>query len=103
MTRKFLLTLFLLAAALSGIAQSRKLAGVVKDGTSREPLPGVSVLLAGTNSGTITDAEGKFILNVPASGGSVVVSYVGFEKQTIEIGNRTSLEVSLGPDVKALE
>jgi TonB-linked SusC/RagA family outer membrane protein len=103
MTRNFLLILFLLASALSGIAQNRSLLGVVKDGLSKEPLAGVSVLIAGTNTGSSTDADGKFALSVPTAGGSIIISYVGFVKQTIEIGNRTSLEIELQPDVKALE
>jgi hypothetical protein len=66
MTRNLLLTLFLLASALSGIAQTRSLKGVVTDGISKEPLAGVSILIAGTNTGSSTDAEGKFVLNVPS-------------------------------------
>lgn len=103
MTRKFLLTLFLLSAALSGIAQSRQLKGVVKDGSTREPLPGVSVLIAGTTNGTTTNEEGAFVLNVSPAGASVIVSYVGFIKQTVQIGNRSSVEVTLEPDIKALD
>lgn len=103
MTKKFLLILILLFPALAGLAQSRQLKGVVIDGVTREPMPGVSILLAGTNTGTATDVEGKFTLNVPAEGGTAIISYVGFVKQTIEIGNRGSLTVVLEPDVKALE
>jgi TonB-linked SusC/RagA family outer membrane protein len=103
MTKKFLLILILLLPALTGLAQSRQLKGVVIDGVTREPMPGVSILLAGTNTGTATDVEGKFTLNVPAEGGTAIISYVGFAKQTIEIGNRGSLTVVLEPDVKALE
>jgi TonB-linked SusC/RagA family outer membrane protein len=103
MTKKFLLILILLFPALAGLAQSRQLKGVVIDGMTREPMPGVSILLAGTNTGTATDVEGKFTLNVPAEGGTAIISYVGFVKQTIEIGNRGSLTVVLEPDVKALE
>ncbi|CAG5068951.1 TonB-dependent receptor P3 [Dyadobacter sp. CECT 9623] len=103
MSRKFLLTLFLLCIALCGKAQTRQLSGTVTDGGSKEPLPGVSVLVAGSNTGTITNAEGKFTLNVPAQGRSVVISYVGFTSQTIEIGKQTALNITLEPDVKALE
>ncbi|MCF2501876.1 TonB-dependent receptor [Dyadobacter sp. CY107] len=103
MARAFLLFLFLLAMSLSGTAQNRQLKGVVTDAASKEPMAGVSVLIAGTTQGTTTDVAGKFSLNVPADGKSIIISYVGFIKQTIEIGNRSSLEVALEPDVKALE
>lgn len=102
--RKPLLLIFtLLLAALVAQAQNRVLKGVVIDGVSKEPMPGVSILISGTNSGTTTDAEGKFALNVPESGANVIISYVGFVKQTIDVANRGSLTVVLEPDVKALE
>jgi TonB-linked SusC/RagA family outer membrane protein len=102
--RKPLLLIFtLLLAALAVQAQNRILKGVVIDGVSKEPMPGVSILISGTNSGTATDVEGKFTLNVPESGANVIISYVGFVKQTIDVANRGSLTVVLEPDVKALE
>jgi TonB-linked SusC/RagA family outer membrane protein len=103
MIRIFTLTLFLLAAALTGTAQNRQLKGSVTDATLKEPLAGVSILIAGTTLGTSTDTEGKFTLNLPADAQIIIISYVGFEKQSIEIGNRTSLAVEMQPDAKALE
>lgn len=103
MTKNVLLILLLLGLSLSGIAQTRQLKGEVKDGISKEKLPGVSVLVKGTRSGTTSDADGKFTLDIPVEGSSVVISYVGFINQTIDIGNRTFLEITLEPDVKALD
>jgi len=103
MTKNVLLILFLLSLSLSGIAQTRQLKGEVKDGVSKEKLPGVSVLVKGTRTGTTSDADGKFALEIPVEGSSIVISYVGFINQTIDIGNRTFLEISLEPDVKALD
>jgi TonB-linked SusC/RagA family outer membrane protein len=103
MTRQILLTMLMLGASLSMMAQNRQLTGAVRDGVSKEPLPGVSVLISGTTDGTITDEQGKFSLKVPDARASVVISYVGFLAQTVQIGNQTNLEIELEADVKSLE
>lgn len=56
--------------------QSHKVSGIVLDETG-EPLIGVSVLIEGTSSGTITDFDGKFILDVQPKS-TLVISYVGY-------------------------
>ena len=57
--------------------QSHKVSGIVLDETG-EPLIGVSVLIEGTSSGTITDFDGKFILDVQPKS-TLVISYVGYQ------------------------
>lgn len=59
--------------------QSHKVSGIVLDETG-EPLIGVSVLIEGTSSGTITDFDGKFILDVQPKS-TLVISYVGYQTQ----------------------
>jgi TonB-dependent SusC/RagA subfamily outer membrane receptor len=62
------------------------------------------VLVKGTTNGTTTDVNGNFSLPAPAGGnGTLVVSFVGFLTQEVAINNRTTLNVKLAPDVKALE
>ncbi len=68
-----------------------------------EGLPGVSILLKGTQQGTVTDASGSFTLNVPDDKAVLVFSFVGYLSQEVTVGNRTSLEISLQTDEKALE
>jgi TonB-linked SusC/RagA family outer membrane protein len=69
-----------------------------------EALPGVSVLLKGTQSGTTTDTQGKFNLEInDNSSNTLVFSFVGYISQEIAItGNRTELDVQLVTDIKAL-
>ncbi|PSL31163.1 TonB-linked SusC/RagA family outer membrane protein [Dyadobacter jiangsuensis] len=80
----------------------RVLTGVVKDNTG-EPLPGVSITVKGTTSGTSTDVEGKFSLSIPDNNVTLVFSFVGYIAQEIQPGAQTSLQIELKPDTKALE
>lgn len=68
-----------------------------------EALPGVSILLKGSQQGTTSDGEGAFSLSVPNSGAVLVFSFVGYISQEIEVGNRTIVNVSLKVDEKALD
>lgn len=63
---------------------------------TKEPLPGATVKLKGSASGTITDEEGNFILNIPGEGGVLVVSFIGFETFEVAVNNEeTNLEIIL--------
>ena len=60
-----------------------------------EPLPGVSVSIKGTQTGTTTDAEGKFSITVPDEKAVLVFSYVGYSSQELTVGSRTTIDVTL--------
>lgn len=66
-------------------------------------LPGVSVMVKGTQRGISTDKEGQFALSVPGESAVLVFSFVGYVTQEILAGNRSSLEVTMSPDLKSLE
>ena len=101
--RRYLFLLSLLFLTFTGaFGQGVSVSGRVS-GESGEALPGVTVLVKGTTNGTATDAEGKFSLNVPEGGGTLVVSFIGYLTQEVPINNRTTINVSLAPDAKALE
>ncbi|GHB86654.1 hypothetical protein GCM10007390_47870 [Persicitalea jodogahamensis] len=82
---------------------SIQVTGHVLDETTSEALPGVSVLLRGTQSGVTTDANGRFTISVPDKNAVLVFSYVGFVKQEVTVGNTTSLNIQLKADTKSLE
>jgi TonB-dependent starch-binding outer membrane protein SusC len=65
-------------------------------------LPGVSVLLKGTTTGTATDVNGAYALNVPDGTGTLVFSFIGFLPQEVAITNQTTIDVKLLTDVKSL-
>ncbi|PWJ57749.1 TonB-linked SusC/RagA family outer membrane protein [Dyadobacter jejuensis] len=66
-------------------------------------LPGVSVVLKGTQQGTITDTKGNFQLDVPDSDAVLVFSFVGYISQEIALGSQTTVNVKLKIDDKSLE
>ncbi|MBD0254271.1 MAG: SusC/RagA family TonB-linked outer membrane protein [Cytophagales bacterium] len=65
-------------------------------------LPGVTVLVKGTTTGTATDAEGNYSITAPDPNGTLTFSYIGYVTQEVPINNRTSLNVTLATDVQAL-
>ena len=64
-------------------------------GKAGDPLPGVSVLIKGTQNGTTTGGEGNFSLTVPNQQTVLVFSYVGYTPQEITVGNRTAINVTM--------
>lgn len=83
-------------------AQDRTITGRVTSAEDGGPLPGVNVLLKGTASGTATDADGKYSLVVPSSGGTLVFTFIGLESKEVEIGAQSVIDVQMSPDVKQL-
>ncbi|MFH5831929.1 SusC/RagA family TonB-linked outer membrane protein [Halalkalibaculum sp. DA384] len=69
--------------------------GQVSDAASGEPLPGVNVVVKGTTTGTSTDSEGGFELNVPSLQDTLVFSFIGYQTQEVPINGRTNIEVAL--------
>src|SRR5258706_7278268 len=100
--KKFLLMCFSFGFAISVWAQDRVVTGKLTAKEDGSALPGVNVVLKGTTSGTVTDAEGSYRLTVPSSGGTIIFSFIGMETIEAEIGDRTVLDVQLGADVKQL-
>ncbi|MFV0266388.1 MAG: SusC/RagA family TonB-linked outer membrane protein, partial [Draconibacterium sp.] len=68
-----------------------------------EPLPGVTVVVAGTNTGVITDANGRFSLSVDASAKSLIFSFVGMASQEVEIGDQTTFSIVMKSEAIGIE
>ncbi|MEM7551218.1 MAG: TonB-dependent receptor [Bacteroidota bacterium] len=83
------------------IAQDKTVSGTVTDGADGTGLPGVNILEKGTTNGTVTDFDGNFRLTV-SENATIVISFVGYEAQEIEVGNRSVIDVQLATDVKQL-
>jgi TonB-linked SusC/RagA family outer membrane protein len=71
-------------------------------GESGEPLPGVNILVKGTTTGTTTDTNGAYRLEVENSGAVLVFSFIGYVTQEVSVGNRTSINIALVEDIQAL-
>jgi TonB-dependent starch-binding outer membrane protein SusC len=103
LTRASLTLVTLLMLAAPAMAQYM-VKGSVKD-TFGEPLIGVSILVKGTTTGTVSDFDGNFELNVPADGeGVAIFSYTGFKTDEIAIGSSTGqLDVVMAEDIARLD
>ncbi|WP_396165379.1 TonB-dependent receptor [Flavobacterium sp.] len=73
-----------------------KIKGTVSDSELNGALPGVNVLVKGSTTGASTDIDGKFLLNTTATSGQVVISYVGFQSQTVSFSVKKGETVDLG-------
>ena len=86
-----------------GLLAQNTLKGVVLDGSSKQTLPGVNVLVAGTTNGTTTDFDGNFTLTNIKKGDRIVFSYIGFKDETITYENQNTITITLQEDQKELK
>lgn len=98
-----LFSLFFVSHAQSIAQGSQKIiTGTVTSFDGKEPIPGVTVLINGTTIGTATDIDGKYSLEVPESGTILIFSFIGFVSQEVLIGNQSTINVTLSPDLQNL-
>lgn len=101
--KKFLLLCFSFVFVTSMVwAQERVVSGRVTAQEDGSGLPGVNVVLRGTTNGTVTDTDGNYKLSVPATGGTLVFSFIGLATQEIEIGERSVIDMGMTLDTKQL-
>ncbi|MEK6481670.1 TonB-dependent receptor [Catalinimonas sp. 4WD22] len=77
--------------------------GVVSDQGSGQPLPGVNVIIKGSSTGTVTDVEGAYSLNVPNDSDTLLFSSIGYISREIGVNGRSTINVVLEEDVRSLE
>ncbi len=99
---KFLLVCFSFVLASNAWAQERIVSGKVTAQEDGSSLPGVNVVLKGTTNGVVTNTDGNYQLSVPESGGTLVLSFIGFTTQEINIGQRAVIDVQMAMDVQQL-
>jgi TonB-linked SusC/RagA family outer membrane protein len=99
-----LLSFFLVCTLLVGVtyAQNRQVSGKVTSASDGTPVQGVSVAVQGTSTATQTDGSGNFSINV-AGNATLVFSYVGYQRQSIAVADRTTLNVQLTTDETSLD
>jgi TonB-linked SusC/RagA family outer membrane protein len=100
---KMLAPLLLVLGALEVQAQGITVTGNVSEPAFPGGLPGVSVVEKGTTNGTATDAGGNYRITVPNAEAVLVFSYLGYVAQEIVVGNRSTIDVGLAQDKKALD
>ncbi|WP_234364067.1 SusC/RagA family TonB-linked outer membrane protein [Lunatibacter salilacus] len=79
----------------------KDVSGTVVD-QNGDPLPGVSILVQGSTTGTVTDLDGKFTITVP-DGATLVFSFIGYENQLVSVGDQTVLTVTMSEDATSLD
>jgi TonB-dependent starch-binding outer membrane protein SusC len=76
--------------------------GRVSDLKTAEPLPGVSILVKGTTTGTATDANGDYSIQVPDLNSVLVFSYISYTTEEVAINGRSTIDLGLAPDIQSL-
>jgi TonB-linked SusC/RagA family outer membrane protein len=75
--------------------QQIKVTGKITDSSNSEGIPGVTIIVKGTTSGTITDVDGNYTLSVPNRNSILVFSFVGYKSQEIAVNNKTVINLGL--------
>ena len=68
----------------------------------KQPLPGASILVKGTSTGTVTDIDGEYQINVPDQDAVLVFSFLGYITREESLNNRQVIDVTLEPDMSEL-
>src|SRR5690606_12957482 len=93
--------LFLLMISTHLFGQEVQIRGQIIE-ENGEPIPGASVLVKGTTIGTAADVNGEYTLSVPANS-TLVFSFIGYESKEVNVGNQTSINVTLEPTLSDLQ
>jgi len=84
------------------MAQDITIKGVITDVTDKSPLPGVSVLVKGTKTGTTTDATGRYAISAPANA-TLIFTYIGYIAREVPANNQTTLNIVLTSSSQELD
>jgi TonB-dependent starch-binding outer membrane protein SusC len=91
--------------ALAGSLQqdTKKVTGKVTDSNEKAGLPGVNIIIKGTSSGTVTDSDGNYAMNIPNENTILVFSFIGYASTEVAVSGRSVVDVSLESDTQALQ
>jgi TonB-linked SusC/RagA family outer membrane protein len=78
--------------------QQEDITGTVTDGQTGEALPGVNILVKGTTIGVSADIQGNFELTVPSLQDTLIVTYIGYQRQEVPINSRTNIDIQLSSE-----
>jgi TonB-linked SusC/RagA family outer membrane protein len=84
-------------------AQNITVKGVVTDGNTNEPLPGVNIIIKGTQTGVVTDMDGNYQITVNSADAVLTFSSVGYVAEEVAVGGRTSIDILLVPDIETID
>ena len=96
---KTILILIAIALGMALNANSQSVSGTVTDADTGEPLIGVNILLQGTDSGTTTNINGEYTLNVSSLEGTLLFRYIGYKAKQVSINGNDVIDVELESDI----
>lgn len=94
---------FMVTNAALASPLSIKVNGQVSDASDNSPLIGCSIVEKGTNNGVLSDADGKFSISVKDQSATLILDFIGYEKQEVVVGTKTSLNVQLTPKISQFD
>jgi TonB-dependent starch-binding outer membrane protein SusC len=100
-TKRVLLLLLSFIFMSAIYAQEKTVNGNIAD-KAGIPLPGVNVIIKGTTNGTVTDLNGNYSIKVPDNNTVLLITYVGYIKQEIKVGEQSTIKIVLEEEVKEL-
>lgn len=100
--KKTIFLIFLSFTSLVLLAQTVQLKGTVKDVKTGELLIGVNIIVEGSQTGTVTDLDGNFVISAPADG-TLKISYIGYKTQQVKFSGQKMLDIQLESDSKTID
>ncbi|MHC1704155.1 MAG: SusC/RagA family TonB-linked outer membrane protein [Tenuifilaceae bacterium] len=101
--RNIFTLLLLFSFCVTSAYAQKKISGLILDSSNGEPLPAATIIIKGTSIGAYSDAEGKFTIQSNSPEDVLVVSFIGYLKKEVVIGNQTELKISLDLDATMLQ
>ena len=100
--RLVLMLIFIISVSMVYGQQQITVNGTVTDAETDEPLPGVNIVIQGTNMGTSTDVDGNYTIEAPPDA-TLIISFVGYQQQTVDINERQNINVAMEQAITELE
>ncbi|MGM0532709.1 MAG: SusC/RagA family TonB-linked outer membrane protein, partial [Bacteroidota bacterium] len=101
-TMRLFFVLFFMTIPLMVFGQERTVTGTVTD-SEGSPLPGVTVLVEGTNDGTVTNSDGFFEISLAEGQNNLVFSFIGFQSETVDVSGQDEVNVTLQEESVGLD
>ena len=93
----------LIVISPSDVQQTRTITGTIVSEVNGSAIPGINVVIKDTNTGTITDLDGKYSIEVESNEAILVFSFVGFVTEEVTVGNQSVIDVVLIESIESLE
>jgi len=101
--RQFCVSLFFICLAAGLAAQEMTVSGQVTEAESGDPLTGVNIVVEGSSTGTVSDIDGNYTIEVPDGEATLVFSYIGYQPKQVPVNGQSTINVALESDVEALD